>query len=377
MSWTVAIFTLVYWWQAGRLGQHREQAAATGAVRLSGVKDTLAISFRQLQSLPLDLSRRQGVADYVAEAASASSRSSQAQIQLALEQLSADFGLPLVALIDREGRMVASSSPVTRASPLANVGLDSRAYFIEAMKNGAGIQYLLGRATHEPGLYFATRILLQGQPVGVAFVKQDVATFNRLLSDADGARVFVTDNNGVIVLANHPDMLMRRLPGASTLPAAVLEAIYQARPQALNWEQTPLGDDPRSGLATRLGEGRFATLSSSLDGTPFKVWVLEPLEGEARITHIAGAAGLALWATGGGLIWLSWRRRQLQRVAMQARRDTYELTQALPLTVFRFVQPARGAPRFTFVGRGVESLFGVDAAALERDPLLPWRAAGT
>jgi len=129
-------------------------------------------------------------------------------------------------------------------------------------------------------------------------------------------------------------------------------------------------------LITRVGELRHVSLSSPLDDTPLKVWVLEPLNDERAIVRNAWIGGIVVWSLGCALIWLGWRRVQSLDAAVQARREIYELTQALPLTVFRYTRPANGPPRFTFIGRGVEGLFGVDAATLEADPELPWRLAG-
>ncbi|HEY9239479.1 MAG TPA: hypothetical protein VIP10_11620, partial [Burkholderiaceae bacterium] len=45
-AWTLAIAALTWSWLQHRLAQHRDSTAATAAVRLAGVKDTLAITFR-------------------------------------------------------------------------------------------------------------------------------------------------------------------------------------------------------------------------------------------------------------------------------------------------------------------------------------------
>ena len=329
VSWTLAIFAMTYWWLDERLQSHQSQAAATGAVRLNGVKDTLSISLRQLAALPLDLSHRTSVPAFIAAQRSGTDTAPNPDIQQTLDRMSADFGLPLVALIDRVGTMVASSSIAVRPGSGAAINLTTREYYADAMKNGSGLQFLFGRASRAPGLYFASRVLHDGLPVGVAIVKQDTETFNRLLSDADGARVFVTDTNGVIVLANHRDMLMRRLPGLLALPEALVQNVYQRPLEPLAWEQSRLGEGPHAALVTRYDDLRHITLSSPLGDTPFRVWVLEPLDEEAQIMRSAWTGGLTLWVLGSLLIWLTWRRTQALDAALAARRDTYELTQAL------------------------------------------------
>ena len=380
-AWSAAIFATALWWMLDRLESHREHAVAAASIRIGGVKETLSINLKQLAALPLDLSHRPGVADFVAGRQARDPAAQELEIQQTLDRMGADFGLPLVSLIDRAGYIVTTSNSGVRnligGTSGTGLNLSTREYFGAALANGRSVQFLLGLATRAPGLYFASRIMRNGAPVGVAVVKQDTEALNRLISDADGARVFVTDGNGVVVLANHDDMLLRRVPGLAPLADDTARTTYQRSPEMLAWEQSRQADNARSLLVTKIGGVRYATLSTPLGDMPLKVWVLEPLDEEAQITRNAWTGGGTLWLLGCLMIWLSWRRVQSLDAALRARRDTYELTQALPLTVFRYTQPAKGAARFAFIGRGVEALFGVSAAAIERDPGLPWRMAGS
>ncbi|CAM5798041.1 response regulator [Rhizobacter fulvus] len=377
-AWTLAIAAMSYWWLQDRLAEHRERTAATAAVRLTGVKDTLSITFRQLAALPLDLSHRRLVPAFVSGSHGPNAVSEQVELQQTLDRMAADFGIPLAAFIDRTGTLVAINGSARSARAAIEGNFAKRDYFVEAMASGAAVQFLLGRASGVPGLYFANRVLNDGQPVGVALVKQDTDRLNRLLSDTDGARVFVTDINGVVVLSNHDDLMLQRVPGAPPRPDALWQEVYQRVPPELDWTQGRLGDAVHGPLFTQVAGMRHVTLSSALgDLAPLKVWVLEPLDEEAPLTHSAWTGGLLLWAVGCLLIWLSWRRLQSVDAALQARRDIVELAQALPLTVFRYTRPARGAPRFAFIGRGAQDLFGVPPEQIERDPTLPWRLAGT
>src|SRR5690606_10056354 len=109
---------------------------------------------------------------------------------------------------------------------------------------------------------------------------------------------------------------------------------------------------------------------------PFTVWALAPLAGPVNVLGGHVVAALSVWLAGLLLLWAAGRRLELLEVALQARRELLNLTQALPMTVFRYQQPTSGVGRFTFVGSGVEELFGVDANTLHEDPTLPWRLAG-
>ena len=372
-TWSVVCFAFATWWLQDRLRDHRDQSTFTAGVRLNGVKDTLAISLRQLAALPLDLSHRGAVPAFLA----AKPGTGAGDVQPLLDRFSADFTVPLVALIRRDGEMVASSSTARNPGTGTDVSLATRQYFVDALAQGSAMQFLIGRASRVPGLYFANRVLHDGQPVGVAVVKQDTDTLNRLLSEASGALVFVTDSNGVVVLSNRADILLKRMPGTSAPTDVSWQSVYLQVPSTLDWTQSRPADALRNVLLTRVGDMQHVTLSTVINNTPLKLWVLEPLDEADLITKNTWTGAGVLWTIGCVLIWLSWRRLQSQQATLQARRDIYELTQALPLTVFRYRQPVAGAPRFTFIGRGVDELFGVDAAAIERDPLLPWRLAGS
>ena len=376
-AWSLLVIAVAAWWRQERLDEHHEESTATGAVRLSGVKETLAITLRQLVALPHDLSHRRSVPDFVAGAVAPDAAAQADEIQRTLDALSADFGLPLVALVDRRGVLLASNGNAPGQAGDASARLAVHLFFSETIARGSAMQFSVGRGAGAPEFLFASRVLRDGVAVGVAVVTQDTATLNRLLSEARGARVFATDGNGVVVLADRNDLLLMRLPDAPPRPDAEWLATYRRVPQPLAWHQSRDAGDVGGALITRVGDLRHVSLSSPLGATPFKVWVLEPLAEEFTITRNAWVGALVVWSLGCALIWLGWRRVQSLDAALQARREIFELTQALPLTVFRYTQPASGPARFAFIGRGAEELFGVDAAALEADPGLPWRLGGS
>jgi PAS domain S-box-containing protein len=369
--WSLVCFACASWWLRDLLHEYRADSAITAKVRLGGARDTLSLSFRQLAALPQNLSHRPGIAEFMAFPRPGQDR----EMQTMLSQTSADFALPLVALIARDGTMLARSRPFGAASgQIPN--LSTRDYFARALTQGAAIQFMVGPTTQVAGLFVSSRAMLDGQPAGVVMVKQATTTLNRLLGEPGGAAVLVTDANGVVALSNRPDMLLKQVPGGALRTAAQWQTVYQRAPEPLTWQQTSADGGSQALLLTRLGDLSHVTLSTDLgDGLPFKVWVLEPLTEEAFIAKSVWTGATLLWSIGCVLIWLSWRRVQLIGDTVRARRDLFELTQALPLTVFRYVQPLQGEPRFAFIGGGVDELLHVDAGALERDPLLPWRLA--
>ncbi len=395
--WSALACALTWWLIDARLRDYRQQTLTTAAVRVNAVKETLSVTLRQLAALPLSLAHLAQVRDYAAaprkppvaglmEADQARAFESYLKrpevdaMNTMFDSLSNDFSLPLVGLTDDAGELIASSETRTASGqPIARnrTNLSSREYFSQAMAQGSAVQFLMGRFTKSPGLYFSSRVDVGGKPVGVAVVKQDSEALNRLLSDPEGSIVFVSDTNGVVVLSNHRELLLHRLPSAPERPEAVLKALYQSVPERMAWATAPLPAASQVATATTVGGLQHVTLSSTLGNLPFTVWVLGPLEDEHDIAATMTKVAVMLWLLGGVLILVAWRATHWLDAALQARRELLDMAQALPLTVFRYEQPPGGAAgRFSFLGRGVLDLFGVQPHALKDDPTLPWRLAG-
>ncbi|HEV7914658.1 MAG TPA: response regulator [Albitalea sp.] len=393
--WTVFV-AIAAWWIAGdRIREHRDQTWSTATVRLTGVKDALGLTFRQLAALPTHLAHRPSVLQFLAvrrlpDTAAIAERERQrlrdAQMSdptvqamnALLDAVVQDFGLQLTLLIDRDGNIVANGIADKQAQPGAIAANQrTREYFVEAMQAGASSQFLLGRVSRVPGLYFAHRVDGPDGPLGVAVIKQDSQALNRLLADTEGSMICVTDANGVIVLGNRSGSLLHRLPDPQARTPAEWQSIYQRVPPPLDWRMSRLRVGPRDVLAAEWGGQQHLAISSPLGERPFTVWVLAPLmDARALVADIVTIA-LVAWLAGCLVIWAGWRRLKLLDTALQARRELLDMAQALPLTVFRYQQPASGERgRFSFLGRGVRELFGVDERALDDDPTLPWRLAG-
>jgi PAS domain S-box-containing protein len=393
--WTACVVGAAAWLARELVRDHREQTWSTASVRLTGVKDTLGLTFRQLAAVPRNIAHRPTVIEFLStprlpdtagltdaernRLRDAQLRDSAVQaMNTQLDHAVDDFGLQLVLLIDRDGNTVANgiADKVTLPTSVAN-NLRNREYFIEAMMAGESSQFLLGRVSRVPGFYFAHRVDREGRPLGVAVIKQDADTLNRLLTDADGSVLCVTDTNGVVVLANQRGSLLRRLPDPTAKTPAQWADIYQRVPETLTWRMSRMNIGGRDVLTAEWEGQRHIAIAQPLGTQRFTIWVLAPLDDEAAIVWRVVAGAVAVWAFGMLLIWAGWRRLQLLDAALQARRELLDMAQALPLTVFRFQQPAGGGGHFSFLGRGVRELFGVDERKLmEDDPALPWRLAG-
>ncbi|VVE41912.1 sensor domain-containing diguanylate cyclase [Pandoraea nosoerga] len=135
------------------------------------------------------------------------------------------FGADLVWLATPDGTTIASSDAHT-ADPLVGENYGDREYFRIAVLGGNGQQYVIGRKTRLPGIYFTAPVYQDGRLVGVAVVKLGL---RRLAHWVDSGLSFVTDKNGVIVLANDPTFTGMAVPGAGVfkLTPAERRRIYQ------------------------------------------------------------------------------------------------------------------------------------------------------
>ena len=117
----------------------------------------------------------------------------------------------IVFVINAAGDCIAASNWNTQESTIGTNFVDREYY--QKNKNGQrGIQYAVGKTTNIPGIYFSTPVMIDGHFLGAVVTKIDVPRLSFLVKELDA---FVTDENGVIVLASDKHLEMRSLPGAS------------------------------------------------------------------------------------------------------------------------------------------------------------------
>ena len=324
---------------SNRLHSYQQGVLSGATARLAGVASALAVSFRQWEAVPSHLAHRAEVREFVGTAGrllDSVPPADRAQrltdymatpatqvMNTALDTVAADFGLPSVVLTDAAGRVLASNASEVTRSGNAPIDLSQRDYIVSALAQGRGTQFLLGRITGAPGVYFSSRIEggADGRPLGVAFVKQGADVINHLLGDADTDVVLLTDTNGVIVMGNRDALRLLRLPDAVALSEAQWREIYQRVPAVLPWQVEPLPEAPAGAGVVMLDGQRHIVQSAGLRGLPLSAWVLSPLGAERGIRNsVAGVAG-SIWLIGCALIWLGMRRLQLLEATQHARRE--------------------------------------------------------
>ena len=359
--WTVLIAAIAVTGMNERIEGYREIVLAASKVRLNAVKDTVSISFRQWSALPRSIARNADVSGFLAfdTLADAEGLSAAAQrasfaafterpttqwVKRVLGGASADFELPFVGLIDTRGRLVASMSNAGGPTAQAPTNLASREYYRRAMAEGSGTQFLFGAVSGVPGMYFARRVEHEGKPVGVVAVKQDAEVINRLLADTDDNVVLLTDEQGVVVLGNLADLLLRRLPSPQALDEARALQVYRRQPEPLTWATRDVQIATQATTLVQFDGQDHILRSHALPGLTLTAWVMAPLalEGSIRARVLGSAA--AVWLFGCALIWFVQRQLQLLQQAVRDQRRLSELAAARQLSDQRFSAVFEHAP---------------------------------
>lgn len=119
-------------------------------------------------------------------------------------------GLDNIWLVNLNGIVVATSNAF---EPTSFLGLDlhTRRYVKEALLGATGLMYGVGRQTHEAGVYISLPVYDNGLLIGVAVAKVGLGRLRHWVA-APGS--FVTDENGVVVMANDSTLEGSTMPGA-------------------------------------------------------------------------------------------------------------------------------------------------------------------
>jgi diguanylate cyclase (GGDEF)-like protein/PAS domain S-box-containing protein len=165
-------------------------------------------------NLPLETKRKRWAEDPVLK-----------DLNQTLAIATASFHVDLIHVVNAAGDSIAASNWNT---PNTTIGTNfaEREYF-RMNKNGQhGQQYAAGKTTHIPGLYFSATVVTNGKFMGAVVAKADVPNLSFLIRQTDS---YVTDKNGVIILAHDKDKEMLSLAGSpvSKMSTAEKMAIYQ------------------------------------------------------------------------------------------------------------------------------------------------------
>lgn len=210
-----------------------------------------------------------------------------------------ELGVDQVWVMDEAGNCLASGgfAPATTAT---GVNYLDRQYFSMAKREGVGQQFAVGRTTHTPGIFYSAAVTAGSRFLGVVAVKIDLSRLARLVNDSN---TFVTDENGVVIVAGDRDFYMKAVPGARVVRLSDGERLsrYQRR------EFSRLAIEPIDAYGFRLLrlEGRGAPMLEALaysQADMLKIWVFRDLSELLRIRREGRWLWLALLLAGVSLL---------------------------------------------------------------------------
>jgi diguanylate cyclase (GGDEF)-like protein/PAS domain S-box-containing protein len=125
----------------------------------------------------------------------------------------AKFQADVIWVLNAAGDCIASSNH-NQSDSFVGSNYSAREYFKQARAGQMGQQYAVGLISKLPGLYYAYPVVQNGRFNGAVIVKSNVSDFHDWINQA---QAFVTDANGVVILAADNKLQFRTLPGASAL----------------------------------------------------------------------------------------------------------------------------------------------------------------
>jgi len=177
----------------------------------------------------------------------------------------------VIFVMNAAGDCLASSN-AEMADSFVGSNYASRDYFKDAMAGKKAHQFAVGKTSNIPGLYFSAPIEHGGRTVGVVAVKINLPAQPHWVNPAG---VFISDANGVIILAHDKSLEMRSLPGStvSTLSDSQRLSIYKR------------SDLPPIDLRT-WPQDAMLPLYSRDDGHSPSLWVHRKIERESLDLHV-------------------------------------------------------------------------------------------
>ena len=328
----IAAVLLICTWQAANWARkatlHELRDEATVVLQLQA--STLQSELERRRSVPLVLARDADLARLLA-------RPSDARliqfVDEKLETINDEVGAAVIYLMDLSGVTLASSNWRSTTSFVGH-NFSFRPYFQKALLDGKGETFALGSVSQRPGFYVAHAIATPEGSRGVVVMK---IHFDDLMAQwrRGKTRIFATDENGVVLLADMPDWQLRTLDklsadaavsirnsmqfGASELaplPLRDLEAV-----DGVSLVQAAVPDDQDS------DEKSYLKVEMPVSESHWKIHTLTPIEPRTtkQMTAWALIAALSVLAIVAAIMTWWYRRAQIRLRALEQGRAMEQL----------------------------------------------------
>ncbi len=263
------------------------------------------------------------------------------KVNVYLEQLNERAGTLAIYVLDRKGKVLATSN-WRRSDSYMGEDLSFRPYFRDAMETGNGRFFGIGTTRSEPGYYLSSALAADGRTLGVAIVKVSLEQLEKSWSTVE-APVFVADENGVLILSSVPDWKFTILRPLDETARRAFDRTQQYNRRALQLlgekEIASLGNgarlvrvakDKQEMVSVFPVAGQFLSQAQPLAGTPWNLTVFSNVEQVDEMSvsraYIAGISTILLCFLG---VMINQRRRHLSdrlmaREALQKAHDELE-----------------------------------------------------
>lgn len=233
----LVLAAILCWFAAGAIADRmvqQELAAALGAQRqvtssiVDNMAEVIASDLALSRAIPSTLAQLDAVQDALVMArqyrpddgksdagrlAQLADMPALAAINRFLHDAQGFSGLDAIWLININGLCVASSNAVS-AHPYIGRDMRTRPYFIRTRLGAYTEAYGVGRQSGDPGIFIAAPVYDEGMLVGAVAARMSLSRLRHWVAHPGS---FVTDQNGVIIMANDNRLEGRTLPNAPVL----------------------------------------------------------------------------------------------------------------------------------------------------------------
>jgi diguanylate cyclase (GGDEF)-like protein/PAS domain S-box-containing protein len=206
----------------------------------------------------------------------------------------------VIWILNAAGDCIAASNH-NQSDSFIGSNYSAREYFKQARMGQMGQQYAVGLTSKLPGLYYSYPVVQNRQFIGAVIVKSNVANYSYWINLA---QAFVTDSNGVIILANDKKLLFRTMPGAHALQMTEAQLSLQyGKTRLVPLTVTDWGEKQLA-KAVRIENGDLPTIlvSKGLADNLITVHLSRPLKGIVQLRTEKNWLFVLLAVAGGMLI---------------------------------------------------------------------------
>lgn len=260
-----AVWCVSVWFYQDRLFQHRitkmiELETTRSEQQSQAVAADLQRSIRWLQGVPVSLAFSQEILEILQTAAAVQKRIKNETAAERLLRLRTENHQPAVMrlnhlfqnakdnllfdfafVLNNAGDCIAASNYDLPDSFVGN-NYRERDYFKMALTGQLGYQFAFGKASRTPGLFFSAPVIHEAKIIGVVVVKVDLS---RLAQDINLNKVFLIDENGVIILAQDKQQELKALENGAvhTFSTEKRRSIYRREDfpvfEIQDWKKDP------------------------------------------------------------------------------------------------------------------------------------------